>query len=158
MKLALQAAAKVADITMAEAARTVRKHPLLEEEIHISEELINLEESLQTHGVGSEVLKSYPKLQRHIQAEQKQIIKHSIGLIDRMLHQRRLPRHYTRHDTEYSLKKLIRLIVAEAQLVNKEIDDDVMKLLRPFLTRRQRFASGERPAPVQFVFRKLARQ
>jgi hypothetical protein len=159
LKLALKAVAKLANVNMSEAANTIRRHPLLEEEIHIEEELINLQEALNSSEIASETLHRYPAVRKHIIAEQRAILKHSIGMIDRMLQNRRLPRQYTQQDVQFSMRKLIRLLVGEAHRVNKEIDEDILEIIKPHLSWRQRLSYVSLPlplSPLSFVFRKLA--
>lgn len=143
MKLALKAAAQLADINIRSAATTVRHNPLFDEEIHIEEELIHLEEVLAGRAVVADSLKRYPKVRRHMMAERKEVMEHCVGLIIRMLQGRRLPRRYSEKDTEYAVTKLIRLIVDEARRIEKEIDEDIMAVIKPFLSWRQRVALRE---------------
>lgn len=159
MKLALKAAAKLANINVTEAAKTVRQHPLLNEEIHVEEELINLQEAFSSNEITADTLANYPKMRRHIVAEQREILKHTIGLIHRMIDKKRLPRQYSEADVQFSLKKLIQLLVSETQRVNREIDEDIMDIIKPFMSWRQRmlYALPDSLSPLHGIFRRLAR-
>lgn len=158
MKIALKAAAQLADINIRSAVTTVRHNPLFDEEIHIEEELINLEEVLATRTVAENSLTKYPKVRRHMMQERKEVLEHCVGLIIRMLQGRRLPRRYSEKDTEYAITKLVRLIVDEARRIEKEIDEDVMDIIRPFLSWRQRIALREWSAPSLRVTLQFARR
>lgn len=138
MKLALKKLAKLSAVDMKRATGTKRHHPLWNEEIHIEEELINLDESLATHRVAQETLKKYPSIHSHLLREQRDILNHCIGLVARMLKGDKLPREYSEADVTYALTRLTRLVVAEALRVGKEIDRDVLEVLKPFLSLRQR--------------------
>jgi hypothetical protein len=138
LKVELKAVAQLANMDLKTAAATTRKHPLWEEEIHIEEELINLQEAFETHAAADESLTQYPQMRRYLVREQRNILKHCIGLIARMQKGRRLPREYDEKDTEYALTKLIRLLVAEAVRVDRKIDDEILEILKPFLSLRQR--------------------
>jgi hypothetical protein len=143
VKQALRAAAQFANVDINQASATVRINPILGEEIHIDEELINLEEALAVSITANESLKGYPKVHRHIVLEQRLMLKHCIGQITRMLQGKRLPRKYSKKDTEYALSKLIQILVNEALRVGKHIDQEVLESVRPFLTLKQRKELGE---------------
>lgn len=160
MKIALKAAAQLADINIRSAATTVRHNALFDEEIHIEEELINLEEVLAARTVAQGSLSSYPKVRRHMMQERKEVMEHCVGLIIRMLQGKRLPRRYSEKDTEYALTRLVRMIVDEARRIEKEIDQDVMDVIRPFLSFKQKIALREWSVPnvwlgFQIIRRKL---
>jgi len=140
---ALHAVAKLANINLGQAEKVVREHPILGEEIHIDEELINLEESLASNRAANHSLKEYPKLYRHIVREQRQMLKHCFGQLTRMMQGRRLPRKYSDKDTEYALGKLIQILIGEALRIGKPIDSETLNVVKPFLTLRQRKELGE---------------
>lgn len=143
MTTELKAVAQFANTDLETAVASTRTHPLWEEEIHIEEELINLQEAFETHAAADQSLARYPQMRRYLLREQRNILRHCIGLIARMQKGRRLPRQYDQQDTEYALTKLIRLLVGEALRVNKQIDDEILEILSPFLTLRQRLQLGE---------------
>lgn len=143
MTSALKAAARLANVDLQAAVVTVRHNPILGEEIHIEEELINLEESLATNRAAEDSLKSYPKMHHHIVCEQRLMLKHCFGQATRMLQGRRLPRKYTRKDTEYAVSKLIQILIGEALRLGRQIDHEILETVKPFLTMRQRYELGE---------------
>lgn len=142
-KAALKAVSKLTRIDLVTAVRTKRHNPILDSEIHIEEELINLQESLDSFYAAGETLEKYPVVRSHIARERRVILKHCIGLIVRMMHGRSLPHAYTQKDVEFAVQKLVQLVVEEARRTGKRIDDDMMEVFRPFLTVRQRVAMRE---------------
>lgn len=142
MKLVLKAIAKYAGINLHEAVRTKRYNPLFEEEAQIEEELIRLEELVYNYHLAAETLRTYPKLRRHILRERRDILKHCVGLIARMMIGLNLPRSYTQEDTKDALKRLVRIVVADAKLGEQYIDDAVIKRLGPLMSFRQRWQFG----------------
>lgn len=139
-KAALKAIAKITRIDLMSAIKTKRHNPILDTEIHIEEELINLQESLDSYYTAGETLREYPKMYAHISREKRAIMKHCIGLVVRMMHGRKLPRQYTKQDVDYALRRLVQLIVLESRRAGRRIDDDIMEIFRPYLTMRQRVA------------------
>lgn len=158
MKVALKAIAQLAEVDLNEATTIVRRNPLLEEEIHIDEELINLEETIVSNRVASESLRSYPTVRKHLLVEQRVMLKHCFGQIARMMQGRRLPRRYTEKDITFATTKLVRLIVNEALRVGKAIDDDVLEAIKPFLTIRQRIELREWGSFSPSIYLELARR
>lgn len=146
MKLALKAVAKLADIKINEAENTNRRNPLFNEEIHIEEELINLEEAISSYHLASDTLKHYPQMRLHILKERRQILKHCIGLISRMQKGRELPRKYDSKDIETATRKLVSLVVEDAKKANYEIDKQMMDVFKPHLQGKQRFGYKFRQA------------
>ncbi len=143
MKNALKKLAELSAVDLQRAVRTTRNHPLWNEEIHIEEELINLDETLATARVAQDTLQEYPHMRRHLLREQRAILVHSVGLVARMIKGEQLPRTYTEADTMYALTRLTRLLVDEAVRVGRKIDQDVIDTLKPFLSLRQRKQLGE---------------
>lgn len=142
-KLALKAIAKLTQIDIQAAAKTTRYNPILDSEIHIDEELINLQESIDTYHTAGDTLQKYPKVRAHILRERCTILKHCIGLIERMLRGRKLTHTYSPEDIDYAVRRLISLIVADARRADQRIDDEIMEVLRPFMTLRQRIEMRE---------------
>ena len=139
-KLALKAIAQLTHVDIANAVHVVRTNPLLEDEINIEEELINLQESLHGTYAAGDTLYQYPAMQQHVVAERRLILKHCIGLIARMLHGKSLPRPYNQEDTIQALRKLVQLIVEDAQRTGKRLDAEAIRMLKPFMSFRQRVA------------------
>ncbi len=142
MKRELLAVAKMANVNIQEAAGIVRRNPLLGEEIHIDEELINLEEAVAATRA-SEDLHEYPVVRQHLIRDQRQMLKHCIGQIARMIHGRRLPRQYSQQDTIQALTRLIRLLVDEKLQRGKQIERSTLQIVEPFLSLSQRRNLGE---------------
>jgi hypothetical protein len=136
----IRAIARLTHIDPVLAMRSKRHNPILDSEIHIEEELINLQESIESLVSAGDTIKEYPKVYSYISREKRAITKHCIGLVVRMLHGRALPRPYTKDDIDFALRRLVQLIVCEAERAGKRIDDDLMAVFRPFLTVRQRVA------------------
>lgn len=136
----VRAIARLTHIDPVAATRSKRHNPILDSEIHIEEELINLQESLDSLATAGDTLKEYPKVYSYISREKRAIMKHCLGLVIRMLHGRTLPRAYTKDDIDFAMKRLVQLIVLEAERAGKRIDEDLMAVFRPFLTVRQRVA------------------
>jgi hypothetical protein len=135
---ALRAVAKLTQIDLVAAVKSKRHNPILDAEIHIEEELINLQESVASLAAAGDTVHKYPKMYSYISREKRAIMKHCIGLVARMICGKSLPRPYTKADIDEALRKLVQLIVLEMRRTGRQIDDDVMQLLRPFLTVRQR--------------------
>jgi hypothetical protein len=136
----LRTVAKVAQIELVTAVKSKRHNPILDAEIHIEEELINLQESVASLAAAGDTVHRYPKMYSYIAREKRAILKHCIGLVTRMVYGKNLPRPYTRADVDHALRKLVQLIVLEAKRAGRQLDDDIMATLRPFLTVRQRVA------------------
>src|SRR5687767_2020329 len=85
VNVALKAISQLTRIDVQEAAQTVRRNPLLDEEIHIDEELINLEEAFNIYKTAGKDLRNYPHVRKHMMREQYFILKHTIGLVCRMM-------------------------------------------------------------------------
>lgn len=144
MKRSLQAIAKAANIDLQVAVRTVRRHPLFDEEIHIEEELINLEEAIRAYHSAADSLERYPKIKRHLLSERRAILKHCIGLIARMLHGRKLPHEYTQEDIGFAMRKLVQLLVDDAKQAGWKINGEVLRTMKPYMSPRQRIEYSER--------------
>ncbi len=158
LKVALKAIAQLADVDLNEATNVIRRNPLLDEEIHIDEELINLEETIVSSRVASESLRNYPRVRKHLLVEQRVMLKHCFGQITRMTQGKRLPRRYNEQDITFATTRLIRLIVGEALRVGKAIDEDVMEAIKPFLTIRQRIELREWGSFSLGVYLEMARR
>lgn len=138
-KAAIKAVAQLTHVDIPTAVHVIRRHPLLEDEIHIEEELINLEESVVAYH-GADSLHNYPLLAEHILQEKRIILKHCVGLVVRMLYQKRLPQQYNRDDVDHAVRKLVRLCVEDARRTGKRIDIEVLRKLWPLLSMRQRMS------------------
>jgi hypothetical protein len=136
----IRAMARLTHIDPEVALSSKRHNPILDREIHIEEELINLKESLESLATASDSLRDYPKMYQYIAREKRAIMKHCFGLVVRMMHGWALPRPYTKDDIDFAVRRLIQLIVSEAQRAGKRLDEDVLDAFRPFLTVRQRLA------------------
>jgi hypothetical protein len=135
---ALRALAKLTQIDLVTAVKSKRHNPILDSEIHIEEELINLQESVDSLHTAGDALRDYPKMYSHISREKRAILKHCIGLIARMVYGKELPRPYDKEDVDYAIRKLIRVVMLEAQRTGRKIDDATLAKFRPFLSVRQR--------------------
>ncbi|HVS59007.1 MAG TPA: hypothetical protein VHD60_04740 [Candidatus Saccharimonadales bacterium] len=144
-KVALRAVARLAHINVYDAYTVVRHNPLLGEEIHIEEELINLEELIKTYHMGGGSLNRYPSMKQHILREKRLVLKHCIGLIIRMLQGKRLPRSYTSVDIKHAIRRLVRLVIEDAQKAHIRLDDEVLHGVQPLLSWRQRYAYWDKP-------------
>lgn len=142
-KAALREVARLTRIDLLSAVRTKRHNPILDSEIHIEEELINLQESLDSMYAAGDTLEAYPQIKSHISREKNHITKHCMGMILRMMHGRSLPHPYTQEDIEFAVRKLVQLVVDEARRTGKRIDDDMMEVFKPFLSVRQRVEMRE---------------
>jgi hypothetical protein len=142
-RLALKAIAKLTRIDIRSAEQTTRQNPILESEIHIEEELINLQESLDTYYTAGDTLRSYPKIRSHFLQERESILKHCIGLVERMLHGRKLPYSYTAGDVDHAIKRLVQMVVEDSRRTGRRIDRDIMDIFLPFMTVRQRVKMRE---------------
>ncbi len=143
MRQALKAVASLTNVNIKQAATTVRKQPLLNEEIHIEEELINLEEAIKHYHIAAPTLKQYPDMRRHTLKERRDILVHCVGLIARMMGRQKLPRSYSKDDTEHAVRKLVQLIIHDAQKVGYEIPRKQLEAMRPYMNWRQGFAYRE---------------
>lgn len=143
MNNALKAIAKLTGIDLNVAAATTRRQPLFDEEIHIDEELINLQETFWSMQRGRDTLKNYPRMLRHAVHEQEQIMKHCIGQVVRMARGQRMSRDYSQKDTTYAMTKLVRILMSEAMRSKQTIEDDVLEAIRPYLSIRQRLMLRE---------------
>lgn len=139
-KAALRAIARLAHIDIASAVQTTRHNPILDSEVHIEEELINLQESLDSYYAAGDTIHKYPQMYQHLAQERRQILKHCLGLIVRMMHGKRLPRPYHKEDVDYAVKRLVQLVVEEARRAGKRLDQKTVEIFRPYLTVRQRIA------------------
>lgn len=142
-QLALRAIARLAQIDIGSAAVTIRQNPILESEIHIEEELINLQESLDTYYTAGDTLRSYPKIRTYFLLERDAILRHCIGLTVRMLRGRRLPYSYNAADIDHAIRRMIQLIVEDCRRTGRRIDHDMMEIFKPFMTVRQRVKMHE---------------
>lgn len=156
-KAALKAVSRLTRIDLITAVRTKRHNPILDSEIHIGEELINLQESLDSYYAAGETLQQYPKVRSHIAREKQVILKHCIGLIVRMMHGRALPYAYSQKDIEYSVRKLVQLVFEEARRTGKRIDDETIEIFKPFLSLRQRVEMREWSMDMVFRASQLSR-
>jgi hypothetical protein len=136
----LRTVAKVTQIDLVTAVKSKRHNPILDAEIHIEEELINLQESVASLVAAGDTVHQYPRMYSYIAREKRAILKHCIGLVARMVHGKSLPRPYDEADLDHSVRKLVQLIVIEAKRAGRQFDDDIMAVFRPFLTVRQRVA------------------
>ncbi len=147
-KIALRAVARVAGIKISEAVRFKRYNPLFGEELHIDEELINLEEALRSYQKATETIDNYPKIRKHLLRERKAILKHCLGLVARMLYGHRLPREYQPRDINYAIRKITQLLVDDARQTGYTLTASTIEALRPFMSWRQRFAYREVANPL----------
>lgn len=136
----LRAIAKLTQIDLVAAIKSKRHNPILDSEIHIEEELINLQESVSSLVAAGDTVHKYPKMYSYISREKKDITRHCIGLVARMMYGKALPRPYTKADIDHALRRLVQLIVLETRRAGRQIDADLMVIFRPFLTVRQRLA------------------
>ena len=142
-KLALKAVAALSKIDIHTAVKTTRYNPILDSEIHIEEELINLKETLDSYYAAGGTLRRYPKIRLHVLQERRIILQHCIGLVERMLHGRKLPYKYTVQDIDHAVRRLVQLMVNDAHRTGRQIDTDSIAVFRPFMTVRQRVALRE---------------
>jgi hypothetical protein len=140
LKQALHAIADLTRVNVKDATKFTRKHPLWGEEIHIEEELINLEEAFASAASATASLREYPKMRAPMIKEQRAIIVHCVGMIARMTKGTQLPREYSQQDVQLAITKLVRLIVQEAIRVGKKIDDVILEAIKPYLSFGQRMA------------------
>ena len=139
MKVALKAVASVANINIGQATQITRRQPLFDEEIHIEEELINLEEAIDSYHLAAPTLKEYPDMRRQALRERRAILTHCVGLIARMLHKQPLPREYTPADTQFAIQKLVRLLVKDARKVGYQLNNKQLEAMRPYMNWQQQF-------------------
>jgi len=130
---ALKAIAGLTRVNVREAVKVQRRSPVLNEEIHIEEELINLEEAVKTYRIALPTLKQYPAMRPHLQQEKRLILQHCIGLIVRMLLKKPLPRHYTTEDISRAITKLVRIIVEDIRRNGFDFDVETRRIFEPFL-------------------------
>jgi len=132
-KHAVTAVARLTRINLHEAVVVQRKSPVLGEEIHIEEELINLAEAVKVYRLALPTFKQYPNLRPHLHQEKRLILKHCLGLIVRMLMGKQLPRRYTAEDISESIKKLVRIIVEDIRRSGYKFDAETRRVFEPFL-------------------------
>lgn len=137
---ALKAISKLTRIDLSAAVKSKRHNPILDSEIPIEEELINLREALATYHAAGDTLQEYPDMYKHVTRERRAIMKHCLGLLVRMLHGKRVPRPYSIPDIDDALRRLVQLVVYEIRREGKRIDEELLRVFRPFLTVRQRVA------------------
>jgi hypothetical protein len=137
-KIALRAVARLTHINLGQATMIVRHNPLLGDEIHIEEELINLEEAINTYRMAADTLDQYPHMRIQLIREKRLILKHCLGLVVRMIHGNALPREYDENDTSRATKRLVELVVADIHRSGVAIDDDILKAVRPCISLRTR--------------------
>lgn len=147
MRQALHALADLVRVNIKDAHTITRNHGLWEEELHIEEELINLREAFATNIAASESLRAYPKMRMNFVKEQRAILGHCIGLLSRMVAGGVLPREYDQRDVAYAMTRLVRMITDEALRVGKHIDAEVLAVLRPYMSMRQRMAFRQSLSP-----------
>jgi len=141
---AIIALAKLTHVNLAQAMTVIRHNPLLGDEIHIEEELINLEEAIHTFRMAGETLDDYPDMKQQLLHERRLILKHCFGLVLRMLQGKQLPRTYTPQDTQAAVRKLIKLIVVDIHRSHVVIDENILASLRPFVAWHVRFVEMKR--------------
>jgi hypothetical protein len=157
LKQALTALADLVRVNITDASKATRQHGLWEEELHIEEELINLEEAFATNIAAQQSLRDYPAMRLNLIREQRAILTHCIGLLARMTQGTRLPRSYSQRDSIEAMKRLTRLIVNEALRVKKSINREVLVDLKPYMTRRQRLSFDDLGKPDQRILRLWSR-
>jgi hypothetical protein len=138
LKSALKAIAKHTGVNIREAVSVTRVDGIFEEEIHIEDELIRLEEVIKNYHLAKDTVKDYPTMRKHLLHERRAILKHCIGLITRMMLGRPLPRPYTDQDTQMAMKQLVRLVVLDARLSGYELDREILNVLAPLMSLSQR--------------------
>jgi hypothetical protein len=141
-KAALKTIAKLSHVNVREAVNAVRKNPLLGDEIHIDEELINLEEAMHSYRLATENLIHYPTIKAHLHREKRDILKHCFGLIIRMVYNKRLPHAYDINDTRRAIRRLVQLVVEDMRRSKMQIDQTSVDILFPLLNVRQRLQYG----------------
>jgi hypothetical protein len=146
LKVALRAAARITGINLKAAESAQRHNPLLGEEVMINQELINLKESYGMSRASQDTILRFPSMYQNLMQDQGEATLHSIGLIGRMIHGQRLPQTYSKRDTLVALTTLVRLVVGEAVRCGKRLDDEIIEVVRPYLTLRQRKALKQRIA------------
>ena len=144
-KGALRAIARLTHINLRQAAMVVRHNPLLGDEIHIEQELVNLEEAIKTYQMAGETLNQYPEMRAQMIHEKRIILKHCIGLVLRMIHGNRLPRPYSEDDTHTATKRLVQLVVSDIHRNGVAIDGELLTAVRPFVSWRTRWSLTEKP-------------
>ncbi len=141
MGIALKAVADIYNIKISEASQYLRKNPLLGHEIHIDEELANLEEAVFNYWSAEKSFKQkYPKLHQHLASERSAALNHSIGLIMRMIKGQKLPFPYTQADATFALRKLTGVAMYEVQAAGHTLDEKTLRKIRPLMNWRQRLA------------------
>jgi hypothetical protein len=158
LKQALSALADLVRVNIKDATKITRQHGLWEEEIHIEEELINLEEAFATNIAAQQSLRDYPAMRLNLIREQRAILTHCIGLLARMAHGAHMPRAYDQRDLHDSMKRLTRLIINEALRVRKSVNKEILAALQPYMTRRQRLSFDELGKPDQRTMRLWTRR
>jgi hypothetical protein len=144
-KGALRAIARLTHINLKQAAMMVRQNPLLGDEIHIEQELVNLEEAIKTYQMAGETLDHYPEMRAQMIHEKRLILKHCIGLVLRMIHGNRLPHPYSEDDTQTATKRLVQLVVSDVHRNGVVIDGELLTAIRPFVSWRMRWSLAEKP-------------
>lgn len=137
------AIARVVRVDLNESLKVERLQPLFKEEIHIEEELINLEEAIKTYHIALPTLMKYPDMHRHQIKERRQIMTHCIGLVFRMLQKRKLPRNYTAKDTNFAVQKMVNLIVTDAHKVGYQIEDQSLEDMKPHMNLKSKLLTGK---------------
>jgi len=137
-KIALRAVARLTHINLGQATMVVRHNPLLGDEIHIEEELINLEEAINTYRMASGTLDQYPQMRIQLIREKRLILKHCLGLVVRMIHGNSLPREYNESDTSRAAKRLVQLVVADILRSGVAIEDEILDAVKPCISWRTR--------------------
>ena len=155
VKIEIRALSRIVGIDVDDAEKTIRKNPLFGDEIHINEELINLDESLKHYLAAAPTLKKYPKLEKHLKQELKSILTHCLGLIVRMSRRRSVPFSYDEDTVKWSVTRLCRTIVDGAIYARKarRLDRDAVEVLYPLLSVKQRayFGGGSAFGPLSYV-------
>jgi hypothetical protein len=132
--------AKLTHIDLVSAIKSKRHNPIMDREILIEEELINLQESLDSYHSAGDTIRQYPQMYAHVSQEKRAILQHCIGLVMRMMHGRKFPRAYTKQDIDDALRRLVQLVIDETRRTGKQLDAEIMDAVRPYLTVRQRVA------------------
>lgn len=143
LKPAVLAVAELTRINPVTATRATRHNPILNREKHITEELINLQESIETLQTAGGSLRQYPDMYYHAMREKKAITRHCVGLVVRMMQGRKLAWHYTEADIRHAVARLVQLVVDEAHQTDGHVSSRHMDAFRPFLTLKQRIILGD---------------
>jgi hypothetical protein len=140
LRVEAKALARLANINIDKATQYVRRNPLFGDEIHIDDELVNLQEGLHHYFMAAHTLKQFPSLDKHTNDELRAILVHCVGLIGRMATGKPLPRSYTKDDTKQAIKELCRTLVSTVMRTGhvRHVDQEVIDILRPYMTITQR--------------------